>query len=89
MLSLRRSWCVRGRGRGRVVCGRCWVLAMACLSRGMSGGCGDRAAFEADRERDQVLAAAGYRVIRITARQLREQPFAVIARLAGALTQPA
>ncbi|HEY2769959.1 MAG TPA: type IV toxin-antitoxin system AbiEi family antitoxin domain-containing protein [Solirubrobacteraceae bacterium] len=46
---------------------------------------GSRASFESDRERDQVLVAAGYRVIRITWRQLNEQPFAVIARLAQAL----
>jgi very-short-patch-repair endonuclease len=46
---------------------------------------GDRAAFERDRRRDQTLVAAGYRVIRITARQLDQEPFAVIARLAAAL----
>lgn len=46
---------------------------------------GDRAAFERDRRRDQVLVAAGYRVIRITWRQLTEEPYAVIARLAQAL----
>jgi very-short-patch-repair endonuclease len=31
-------------------------------------------AFERDRERDRVLAAAGYVVIRVTWRQLRDQP---------------
>jgi very-short-patch-repair endonuclease len=46
---------------------------------------GDRAAFERDRERDQVLAAAGYRVIRITYRQLEERPYALVARLAQLL----
>ncbi len=46
---------------------------------------GDRAAFERDRRRDQVLTAAGYRVIRVTWRQLRDEPMAVIARLAQAL----
>lgn len=45
----------------------------------------DRRAFEHDRLRDQDLVAAGYRVIRITARQLDHTPFAVIARLAQAL----
>jgi very-short-patch-repair endonuclease len=44
-----------------------------------------RRAFEHDRLRDQDLVAAGYRVIRITARQLDQTPFAVIARLAQAL----
>ncbi|HEY2770925.1 MAG TPA: DUF559 domain-containing protein, partial [Solirubrobacteraceae bacterium] len=46
---------------------------------------GDRSAFERDRRRDQVLTAAGYRVIRITWRQLTQEPLAVIARLAQAL----
>jgi very-short-patch-repair endonuclease len=45
----------------------------------------DRTAFEKDRLRDQRLTAAGYRVIRITARQLDTTPEAVIARIAQAL----
>jgi very-short-patch-repair endonuclease len=45
----------------------------------------DRAAFERDRRRDQILTAAGYRVIRVTWRQLRDEPLAVIARLSQAL----
>ncbi|HET9719616.1 MAG TPA: DUF559 domain-containing protein [Solirubrobacteraceae bacterium] len=45
----------------------------------------DRRAFERDRRRDQDLAAAGYRVIRVTARQLENEPFRVIARIAAAL----
>lgn len=46
---------------------------------------GDRRAFERDRRRDQDLVAAGYRVIRITARQSDDEPYALIARLAVAL----
>jgi very-short-patch-repair endonuclease len=46
---------------------------------------GSRAAFERDRRRDQVLAAHGYTVIRVTYRQILEEPYAVIARLAMAL----
>lgn len=45
----------------------------------------DRGAFERDRRRDQDLVAAGYRVIRVTARQVEEEPFGLIARLAAAL----
>jgi very-short-patch-repair endonuclease len=48
-----------------------------------------RAAFERDRRRDQVLTAAGYRVIRVTWRQLAEEPLAVVARLAQSLARPA
>ncbi len=44
-----------------------------------------RAAFERDRARDQVLVAAGYRVIRVTWRQLEREPLAILARIAGAL----
>ncbi|MDQ4041910.1 MAG: endonuclease domain-containing protein [Actinomycetota bacterium] len=36
-----------------------------------------RAAFERDRERDRLLQAAGWRVIRITWRQLRDEPEAL------------
>ncbi|MBV9838606.1 MAG: hypothetical protein JO156_10815 [Solirubrobacterales bacterium] len=46
---------------------------------------GNRAAFERDRRRDQILTAHGYRVIRITWRQLTREPFAVVVRVAAAL----
>jgi len=42
---------------------------------------GTRAAFESDRRRDQRLTAAGWRVIRITWRQLTERPHEVIGLL--------
>ena len=45
------------------------------------------AAFERDRLRDAVLAAAGFRVLRVTWRQLSREPDAVLARLAQALVQ--
>jgi very-short-patch-repair endonuclease len=44
-----------------------------------------RGAFERDRARDSELQALGYRVIRITWRQLTRTPHAVVARLAAAL----
>jgi very-short-patch-repair endonuclease len=46
---------------------------------------GDRDAFESDRARDAVLVAHGYRVLRFTARQLRDQPLLVLGQLAAAL----
>jgi very-short-patch-repair endonuclease len=46
-----------------------------------------RAAFERDRARDRALHAAGYVVLRITWRQLIEEPEAVVAALAAALAQ--
>lgn len=49
------------------------------------GAHGHRLAFDKDRKRDQKLVAAGYRVIRVTDRQLTEEPLAVLARIAQAL----
>jgi very-short-patch-repair endonuclease len=46
---------------------------------------GSRAAFERDRSRDARLLAAGYRVLRVTWRQLVETPERVIAVIAAAL----
>ncbi len=48
---------------------------------------GHRAAFERDRRKGLALAAAGYRVIRISWRQLVHQPLAVAAQLALALAK--
>ena len=44
-----------------------------------------RAAFERDRRRDGELQAAGYRVLRLTWRQLADEPEAVVASLARTL----
>jgi very-short-patch-repair endonuclease len=44
-----------------------------------------RAAFERDRRRDGRLLVAGYRVLRITWRQLTRERERVIARLAAVL----
>jgi very-short-patch-repair endonuclease len=49
------------------------------------GAHGHRAAFERDHRRGQILAAAGYRVLRVTWRQLTEEPLAVVVRLAQTL----
>jgi very-short-patch-repair endonuclease len=46
---------------------------------------GHRAKFESDRRRDQRLMAGGYRVIRVTWRQLRDAPLPVIASMAQAI----
>ena len=46
---------------------------------------GTRRSFEEDRRRDQQLVAKGWRVVRITWRQLNDEPIAVVARLATAL----
>jgi very-short-patch-repair endonuclease len=46
-----------------------------------------RTAFERDRLRDSELQAAGYRVVRVTWRQLVDEPEAFVARLAAALAR--
>jgi very-short-patch-repair endonuclease len=46
---------------------------------------GNRAAFERDRRKDAALVAAGYRVIRITWRQIADEPHRVVALLARLL----
>lgn len=46
---------------------------------------GHRHAFESNRKRDQILVAAGIRVMRITDRQLENEPIAVTVRIARAL----
>ncbi len=47
-----------------------------------------RAAFERDRLRDAELLLIGFHVIRVTWRQLLQEPEAVVARIAQALVQP-
>jgi very-short-patch-repair endonuclease len=46
-----------------------------------------RDAFERDRARDAILAAAGIRVLRVTWRQIEREPMAVVARVAQALAR--
>ena len=45
-----------------------------------------RAAFERDRRRDAALQALGYRVIRLTWSRLVDEPHAVVALIAAALS---
>jgi very-short-patch-repair endonuclease len=46
---------------------------------------GTHRAFDQDRRRDAQASALGYTTIRITYRQLIDEPMAVIARLSAAL----
>jgi very-short-patch-repair endonuclease len=47
-----------------------------------------RGAFERDRARDATLQLAGYRVLRLTARRLAEEPETVAETVRGLLAQP-
>jgi very-short-patch-repair endonuclease len=46
---------------------------------------GTRRAFETDRERDRILLAEGWRPMRVTWRQLQEEPEAIVSDLRGLL----
>jgi very-short-patch-repair endonuclease len=48
---------------------------------------GARSSFESDRRRDLELAAAGFRVIRVSWRQITREPHAVLGRIALAVGQ--
>jgi very-short-patch-repair endonuclease len=47
-----------------------------------------RQAFESDRTRDRELTLAGYRVVRITWRQLRDEPARIASELSALLATP-
>jgi very-short-patch-repair endonuclease len=47
---------------------------------------GHRAQFERDRRKDLALTAAGYRVIRVSWRQLTNEPLALVAVISAALS---
>ena len=67
--------------------GRC-VLAGTQAGGGggrIPGARSPRGRLSRDRRRDQQLAAEGFVVVRMTPRQLRDEPMAVLARLAQAL----
>jgi very-short-patch-repair endonuclease len=60
-------------------------VAVELDSRGIHG---TRKRFESDRQRDRVLVAEGFRTMRITWRQLQEEPEAIAGDLKSALEQP-
>ena len=51
-------------------------LAVELDSRSVHG---TRKRFESDRQRDRILIAEGYRTMRVTWRQLRDEPEAIAA----------
>jgi very-short-patch-repair endonuclease len=60
-------------------------VAVELDSRGVHG---TRKRFETDRQRDRILVAEGWKTMRITWRQLREEPDAIAADLRLALRPP-
>ncbi|HXQ89162.1 MAG TPA: DUF559 domain-containing protein [Solirubrobacterales bacterium] len=61
-------------------------LAVELDSRGVHG---TKKRFESDRQRDRVLVAEGYRTMRVTWQQLKDEPGAIAIDLRSALEQPA
>jgi very-short-patch-repair endonuclease len=60
-------------------------VALELDSRGVHG---TRKRFESDRQRDRILVAEGWRTMRVTWRQLQEEPEAIAADLQLALQSP-
>lgn len=61
-------------------------VAVELDSRGVHG---TTKRFESDRQRDRILVAEGWRTMRVTWRQLQEEPDAIAADLEAALRSPA
>jgi hypothetical protein len=66
-----------------------WPHARLVVEFDGYGAHSHRGAFERDRYRDQVLIAAGYRVLRVTWHQLTREPTAVIVRIGQAMVAAA
>jgi len=60
-------------------------VALELDSRGIHG---TPKKFESDRQRDRILVAEGWRTMRVTWQQLKEEPEAIVADLRLALEQP-
>jgi very-short-patch-repair endonuclease len=74
---------------GRFVCVDClWQRERLIVELDGRATHGTRQAFENDRERDRRLMADGWRVIRVTWRQLRNQAPSIAADLRKALVLP-
>lgn len=63
----------------------CERVALELDSRGVHG---TPKRFESDRQRDRILVAEGWRAMRVTWRQLRDEPEAIVADLRLALERP-
>jgi very-short-patch-repair endonuclease len=75
--------------RGRIIEADClWAEQRVIVELDGRAVHGTRRAFERDRERDRLLQVAGWRVVRITWRQLRDDAPAVLADLRTLLRTP-
>jgi Protein of unknown function (DUF559) len=64
-----------------------WQRQRVVVETDGEGTHGTPVAFQRDRRRDQILVAAGYRVTRATWDQMRDEPDAVVQRIARTLVQ--
>jgi hypothetical protein len=65
-----------------------WEAQRVAVELDGRGVHGTKKRFESDRQRDRILVAEGWRTMRITWRQLQEEPDAIAADLELALRQP-
>lgn len=68
-------------GGGRIEADCLWRKQQLIVELDGHAAHGTRAAFESDRERDRLLQAAGWKVVRITWRQLHDEPAATVVDL--------
>jgi hypothetical protein len=66
-----------------------WEKQRVALELDSRGVHGTKKRFETDRQRDRILVAEGWRTMRVTWRQLQEEPDEVAADLRLALSSPA
>lgn len=65
-----------------------WERERVALELDSRGVHGTPKKFESDRQRDRILVAEGWRTMRVTWRQLRDEPEAIVADLRLAFEQP-
>lgn len=65
-----------------------WERERVALELDSRGVHGTPKKFESDRQRDRILVAEGWRTMRVTWRQLRDEPEAIVADLRALLEQP-
>jgi len=81
----RQFWIVPDDGGAAIRADFAWPAQRLVLETDGRQAHGTVQAFEADRRRDQRLIRAGWRVVRVTWRQLHEDPAAVVALIADLL----
>lgn len=81
----RQKWLMLDDGEGPIRADFLWREQRLVLETDGRDAHGTRRAFESDRRRDQRLTRAGWRVVRVTWRQLTQEPWTVVELVADLL----